>query len=135
MAQNLKTVNLCLRAHRYLVIFFFTLTVLSFSACTKKQAQELTNNPDNGTETVTVLNVSYTNFSKALFETKCSSCHATGRSASGRWTFSGYISVKDNIAKINNAVLVTKSMPLGSSLSAKEIELLDAWIKRNSPEN
>ncbi|MGE8427117.1 MAG: c-type cytochrome [Sphingobacterium sp.] len=135
MAQNLKTANTCLNAHRYIVMSLFALTVLSFSACTKKQAQELTSNPDNGTETVTVLNVSYTNFSKALFETKCSSCHATGRSASARWTFSGYTSVKDNIAKINNAVLVAKSMPLGGSLTAKEIELLDAWIKRNSPEN
>ncbi len=135
MVQNLKTVNPRLSAHRYVVISLFTLTVLSFSACTKKQAQELTTIPDNGTETVTTQNVSYTNFSKALFETKCSSCHATGRSASGRWEFSGYTSVKDNIAKINNAVLVTKSMPLGGSLTSKEIELLDAWIKKNSPEN
>ncbi|WP_333626730.1 hypothetical protein [Sphingobacterium siyangense] len=135
MEQNLKTANPCRIKYCHFVISLLTLTVLSFSACTKKQAQELTTNPDNGTETVTVQNVSYTNFSKALFETKCSSCHAAGRSASGRWTFSGYTSVKDNIAKINNAVLVTKSMPLGGSLTAKEIELLDAWIKRNSPEN
>lgn len=111
------------------------LLVIVFTSCTKKQAQELSTNPDNGTETVTIQNVSYTNFAQALFETKCSSCHGAGRPASGRWTFSGYTSVKDNITKINNAVLVTKSMPVGGSLTAKEIELLDAWIKKNSPEN
>ena len=133
--QLQQTANPLSRRRLYFFIPAFALAILSFSACTKKQAQELSTNPDNGTETVTAQNVSYTNFSKALFETKCSSCHGAGRSASGRWTFNGYTSVKDNITRISNAVLVTKSMPLGGSLTAKEIELLDAWIKRNTPEN
>lgn len=135
MEQKHKTAIPCLIAFYHFVISLLTISALTFSACTKKQAQELTTNPDNGTETVTAENVSYTNFSKAFFESKCSSCHGTGRSASGRWTFNGYTSVKENIARINNAVLVTKSMPIGGALTSKEIEMLDAWIKRNSPEN
>lgn len=103
--------------------------------CTKKQAQELSPESPSETETVTTLNVTYVNFAKALFETKCNSCHASGRSASGAWSFSGYSSIKDHVARINNAVLVTKTMPIGSTLSVKEIALLDAWFKRNIPEN
>lgn len=109
------------------------LLTIGIVSCTKKQADELS--PEKPVETVTAANVSYTNFAKALFESKCNSCHANGQSGSGKWTFSGYNSVKDNISKINNAVLVTKSMPMGGSLTAKEIELLGAWIKRSVPEN
>jgi len=123
------------RTSRPFLVLSMTIAAIVLTACTKKQAQELSPDPDGGDEPVTVTNVSYNNFAKALLEAKCSSCHAPGRGASAKWTFSGYSSVKDNSAKINNAVLVTKSMPIGGSLTAKEIELLDAWIKRNTPEN
>lgn len=121
------------RTGRSILFLLWIIVPLSFAGCTKKQAQEIL--PERADTTVTTANVSYGNFAKAFFESKCSSCHAAGRSASGRWTFSGYSSVKANINTINTAVLVNKSMPIGSTLTAKEIELLYAWIKRNTPEN
>ena len=130
-----KTINRCDGNGRIILFLSMVITAIVLTACTKKQAQEFNPDPDGEEETVTVANVSYNNFAKALFETKCSSCHASGRGASAKWTFSGYSSIKDNSTRINNVVLVTKSMPIGSSLTAKEIELLDAWIKRNTPEN
>jgi len=123
------------RKGRIILFISIAVTAIAWTACTKKQAQELVPDPDGSEDIVTVANVSYNNFAKALFETKCNSCHAAGRSASSKWTFNGYTSVKDHSTRINNVVLVTKSMPIGSSLTAKEIELLDAWIKRNTPEN
>ncbi|WP_286862345.1 MULTISPECIES: c-type cytochrome [Sphingobacterium] len=133
MLKKLKTPITYDWTSRPIVVLSMTVVAIALTACTKKQAQELS--PDDEEETVTAANVSYINFAKALFETKCSSCHAPGRGASAKWTFSGYSSVKDNSTRINNAVLVTKSMPIGGSLTVKEIELLDAWIKRNTPEN
>jgi len=117
-----------------LTIATIVVIAIALTGCTKKQAEELSPEPQ-GPEEVTVKNVSYTNFAKALFETKCRSCHTAGRPASARWEFNGYNSVKDHITRINNVVLVTKTMPIGGTLTAKEIELLDAWIKRNTPEN
>ncbi|MCL4642214.1 MAG: hypothetical protein M5Z89_24625 [Olivibacter sp.] len=114
----------------------YTLAVLaSFIAviysCSKDQAVE----PEKpGNEEVTAENVSYSNFAGALFQTKCAGCHAAGGGASGRWTFSGFASVRDNGARINNVVLVTGTMPVGGSLSANEKALLKAWFDRNMPE-
>ncbi len=116
------------------IVVLIIASIITLEGCTKKQAEELTPDPGGENETVTTANVSYDNFVKALFETNCGSCHGNGRPASARWAFSGYTSVKDNIEKINNAVLITKSMPIGRSLTMKELELLDAWIKRNTPE-
>lgn len=112
-----------------------TLILLFATGCSKKQADEP--KPEEPTPTtVTVENVSYNNYVKALFENKCNSCHASGGAGSGKWTFSGYTSVKSNASKIANVLLVTKVMPMNGSLSAKEIELLNAWFNvRNTPEN
>ncbi|SKB62164.1 hypothetical protein SAMN05660841_01559 [Sphingobacterium nematocida] len=112
-----------------------TLVILLITGCSKKQADEP--KPEEPTPTtVTVDNVSYNNYVKVLFENKCNSCHASGGAGSGKWTFSGYTSVKSNAAKIANVLLVTKVMPMNGSLSAKEIELLNAWFNiRNTPEN
>ncbi|UIR55631.1 hypothetical protein LZQ00_15340 [Sphingobacterium sp. SRCM116780] len=121
--------------YRYVSIICLSIGLVTFMGCTKKQAEEPTPKPPTGTETVTTANVSYTNFIKGLLEVKCSSCHASGQSASGNWTFNGYNSVKDNASRINNMVVVTKAMPKSGSLTAKEIELVSAWIQRSTPEN
>lgn len=107
--------------------------IVVLAACSKKKADEAV--PETPSTTVTVENVSYANFAKGLFETKCAGCHANGAPASGRWTFSGFSSVRDNSARINNVVLVTKSMPRGGSLTDQELVLLKAWFDRNTPEN
>lgn len=109
------------------------MVIVVLASCSKKQADEAV--PETPSTTVTVENVSYANFAKGLFETKCAGCHANGAQASGRWTFSGFSSVRDNSARINNVVLVTKSMPRGGSLTEQELVLLKAWFDRNTPEN
>jgi len=117
-------------AFQYILIFLSITTLVS---CSKNQAEKV--EPQSTDNDVTVENVTYNNFTGKLLETKCNSCHASGGTGTSKWTFSGYASVKSNADRINNAVLVTKTMPMGGSLSAKERELLDAWFKRNMPES
>lgn len=121
--------------NKYLVVYLnlFLLFVCIYSCSKDQAASPEPESPDN--EEVTVENVSYNNFVGVLFESNCSSCHAPQGSASGRWAFSGYASVRDNAARINNVVLVTRTMPLGGSLTARERTLLQAWFERNTPEN
>jgi len=100
--------------------------------CSKDQAMEPeTESPEGG---VTAENVTYANFISGLVQTKCASCHAQGGGGSTFWTFSGYSSVKNNAPAIDNAVLVTGSMPLGGSLTVNEKALLKAWFDRGMPE-
>ncbi|QNL49875.1 hypothetical protein H8S90_24800 [Olivibacter sp. SDN3] len=121
--------------NKYLFVYFniFLLWGLLYS-CSKDQAASPEPEPPEGNE-VTVENVSYNNFVGALFESKCGSCHASGGGASGRWTFSGYTSVRDNASRINNVVLVTRTMPIGGTLTTNERSLLQAWFDRNTPED
>lgn len=118
---------------RSFLLPFFPLFALYVISCSKDQAAQPEVDPP-GEEEVTAENVSYNNFAGALFESKCSSCHAAGGGASGRWTFADYASVRDNAARINQVVLVTGTMPLGGSLSANEKALLKAWFDRNTPQ-
>lgn len=113
-------------------LFLGIIVLLALASCSKDQAEPVTPNP--GGETVTTQNVTYKNFGSAFFTGKCASCHSSGGSASNRWLFSGYSSVKDNSDRIKNAVLVAKSMPQGGSLTEAERSLLDAWFNRNLPQ-
>lgn len=116
------------RLNFVLLSIIFTIGMLS---CGKDQAEKVEPNPD--VEEITANTVSYSNYVGKLLETRCRSCHNTGASASSKWTFSGIESVKSNSDRIKNVVLVTMTMPVGSSLSPKEREMLDAWFKRNMP--
>lgn len=119
----------------YAVLGTLAIVILYLASCSKKQAEE-PKPEEPETTTVTVDNVSYNNYVKALFETKCASCHASGGTASTHWTFSGYNSVRSNAAVIADVVLVKRIMPANGSLDQKQLELLDAWFnKRNTPEN
>lgn len=127
-----KTTMKQLRINILLLLFLFPFNIY-MASCSKDQAAAPQPEPPNGNE-VTPENVSYENFAGAFFESKCSSCHATGRGASGRWTFSGYTSARDNASRINNVVLIARTMPPGGSLTAEERTLLEAWFNRNTPE-
>lgn len=117
------------------VLCILLVAILYLVSCSKNQAEEP--KPDNPTPiVVSTENVSYNNYVKGIFEVKCNSCHAKGASASGAWTFSDYTSVRSNASRLENVLLVTRTMPMGSTLSSKERELLDAWFnKRNTAEN
>ncbi|WP_316843983.1 hypothetical protein [Pedobacter psychrodurus] len=104
-------------------------TVLLF-ACSKKQAEEMI--PEDPSA-VTTENVTYSNFAGALFQNKCSSCHAPNSSMSSIWTLNGLASIK-NDARVANAVLVTRTMPQGGSLTTNERTLLQAWVDKGMPQ-
>lgn len=114
--------------HRiYVTIAIFSMVLAS---CSKKQAEEMQPvTPDPPAARVT-----YNNFTAALLQTKCSSCHAAGGSASSFFTFNAYASVVANASRIKQVVLVTKSMPQGGSLTAAELASLNKWFEDGLPE-
>lgn len=116
------------------IFLLAAITALLF-ACSKKQAEEIkpeTPTP-NGPTPVTTANVTYTNFAGALFQTKCNSCHGPNGGMKGVWALNGLASIK-NDARVANSVLVTRTMPIGGSLTASERELLQAWVDKGMPE-
>jgi len=118
------------RHHRiYLAI---AIIYMLLASCSKNQAEEMkpeTPAPENPGSTI-----SYNNFTGALLQTKCSGCHAPGMAAAAFFTFNGYASVVANAGRIKQAVLVTKSMPQGGSLTAAELESLSKWFDNGMPE-
>lgn len=96
-------------------------------ACSKKQAEEF---QPAVPEVPGAAAVTYNNFVEALFQAKCAGCHAIGRSAAGIFTLNGYSSVVANAARIKQAVLVNKTMPLGSSLSQSDLQSLQIWFNK-----
>lgn len=108
------------------------LSYLLMTACSKKQADQAVPAPvDPGVPPVAV---TYAATVGPLFQAKCASCHAPGKSVSAIWTFDGYASVKSNAARIKNVVLVTKTMPKATSLSAAELKSVQGWFDQNMPE-
>ncbi len=109
---------------------------LTIVGCGKDNDDPTPQPPGNGgNDDVTVDNVTYANFAGALFQSSCSSCHTSGGEGTSHWTFSGYSSVVNNLERINDAVIVRRIMPKGGSLSARQLELLKAWIDKGAPQN
>jgi mono/diheme cytochrome c family protein len=103
------------------------------ASCSKKQAEEMKPTP-SGPGNPETEKVTYTNFTGALFQTRCSGCHAPGRSAAAVFTLNGYASVTANAERIREAVIVTRRMPPGGSLSATELDSLSKWFADGMPE-
>lgn len=110
------------------------LAAVVFTSCSKDSADDPSPNPPPGGGTVNAENVTYKNFGASFFASKCNACHAAGGAGSAQFVFSGYTSIKNNSDRIRNAVLVARTMPQGGSLTEAERSLLDAWFKRNLPE-
>ncbi|WP_353125064.1 hypothetical protein [Parapedobacter pyrenivorans] len=110
------------------------LMILAIAGCGKDDSPTPDPPPPPGGEDVTVENVTYANFIGALLQSKCSSCHAGTGPGTTKWVFSGYTSVKDNLARVNDMVIVRKLMPQNGSLSTRERELLKAWIDKGGPQ-
>ncbi|WP_029278694.1 cytochrome c [Pedobacter borealis] len=116
------------------IFLLAAITALLF-ACSKKQAEELKPEtpPPTGPTTVTTANVTYTNFTGALFQTKCGGCHGANGGAKGFWLFNGISSAKE--VRVNNAIFVTKTMPKGNNtISESDKALLKAWFDKGMPE-
>lgn len=114
----------------YLVI---ALIYLILASCTNNQAEEVEPEPVLP-ETPGATAVTYNNFVQGLMQTRCAGCHAPGAMAAGAFTFNGHASVTSNAARIRQAVLVSKTMPKGGSLSPAELESLAKWFDNGMPE-
>lgn len=114
------------------VYLALTLIYLLLFSCSKRQAAEMAPTPAPPEEPGT--SVTYNNFAKALFQTKCAGCHSAGRGAAAVWTLNGLSSITSNKTRIQQAVLVNKSMPMGGTLSAAELKSLQEWFDNNMPE-
>ena len=107
-----------------------TLCYLLIAACSKKQADEIKPAVPEAPGTA----VTFTAVVNPLFQTKCNNCHAPGRQAATIWSFNGYATVTANADRIKQAVLVNKSMPLGGTLSAAELQSLQDWFDQGMKE-
>lgn len=108
-----------------IVLCCFAVAYTALLSCTKKQADEMiiAQSPETpGT------GLMYTGAVQTLLSSRCGTCHATGRSAAVIWNFSGYTAVTANADKIKQAVLINKTMPMGSNLNASELKLLQDWF-------
>jgi len=125
MLSTYKQKERVLHIRIYLAI---TIIYLLLASCSKKQAEEIKPEP-TAPEKIT-----YNNFAQALFQTRCSGCHAPGGPGSGAFTFNGYASVVANAERIRQAVIVTKRMPPNGSLSAAELQSLSKWFEDGMPQ-
>ena len=106
------------------------ISVLLLAACSKRQAEEL----KPVVPVIPGTQVTYTGAVQALLQSRCAGCHAPGRSAASAWSFNGYSSVTANANGIKQAVLVTKTMPVGGSLSAADLQSLQTWFDTGMPQ-
>jgi hypothetical protein len=90
--------------------------------------------PPGNEDEVTAENVTYTNFVGGLFQNRCGSCHTGSGAGTAKWVFSGYASVRDNLTRINDVVVVRKIMPQNGSLPNNQLALLKAWIEKGAPQ-
>lgn len=105
---------------------------LFIAGCSKKQADEIV--PLVVPPGSTPVAVTYAAVIGPLFQSRCASCHAPGKSSSGIWNFNGYATVTANADRIKTQVLVLKKMPLGGSLSAAELKSVQDWFDQGMPQ-
>lgn len=107
------------------------LSYLLIAGCTKKQAEEMAPAPSSGPGAPAV---TFTAVIGPLFQSKCASCHAPGKSQAGIFTLNGYATVTANADRIKQQVLVLKAMPLGGSLSSAELQSVQAFFDQGMPQ-
>jgi uncharacterized membrane protein len=75
-------------------------------------------------------------FSKvqSIMTNRCNTCH-NARSAAGNTVLETYDQIKAKADRINQRVIVEKTMPPGAVLSTEEIALLKCWISSGTPNN
>lgn len=72
-----------------------------------------------------------------LIANKCgvTGCHVTGGTGNGLFdSFQGVKNKADN-GSLRNRVLVTKDMPPSGSITACELQLIEAWLDAGAPNN
>lgn len=105
---------------------------LIHSSCTNDQLPE----PSN--QTCDSLQVTYDNQVKPIIDASCAyvGCHIQGFPSgdlSSFATMTPYINGSNS--SFEREVITDKSMPIGSTLSDNDLEILQCWIQSDFPEN
>lgn len=116
---------------KYQRLFSILIISLILDSCTKKQSAEIKPDTTSGPGKPDI-EVVYAGAVQSLFQSKCSGCHSQSGPGASSWVFAGYTSVTANAGRIKQAVLVNKTMPIGSSLSAAELKLLQNWFDQGT---
>lgn len=88
------------------------------------------------TATANCQNYSFTNDVSPLIQTSCNNgtgCHASG-SSNGPGSLVTYNEVKNAAAQIQSSIMAGR-MPLGSSLTSAQIQLITCWISNGALNN
>ena len=110
-------------------------SLLFFSACYYDKEQLLTP-PGTGTGTSACQNFAFAANVSPIIMTSCSAssgCHGTG-SSSGPGALTTYTEIKNAAAQIQSSIMAGR-MPLGSSLSAAQLQTINCWINNGTPNN
>jgi hypothetical protein len=108
---------------------FFWLLVPCFSGLIASCAYYNEKNPGDPS-TITAQTVSWQRVSTEFFQPRCAICHGQG---GANINVSDYNAVLRQINRIQQAVLVKKSMPPDSPLTTYEQTLLSVWIANGTP--
>jgi mono/diheme cytochrome c family protein len=91
------------------------------------------------TATATTTGTAFTHATmKPWFDSYCASCHASGKSDSGKWLYNPNDyenSIKASISSLYRTIYSQKSMPQGQTLSASELASFKTWYDAGYPTN
>lgn len=123
-----KKTGFLVRSCSQIFLGFLGLTFISFvNSCAYYNEK---NPPDPST--IDPQRVSWQRVSTEFFQPRCAVCHGQGGANVDINDYSGVVS---KISRIQQQVLVKKSMPPDSPLTAYEEALLTTWINRGTPLN
>ena len=108
--------------------------ICALNACYYDKEQLLI--PPKSTAGSTCLNYSFTNDVNPLIVSRCNSgsgCHGSG-STSGPGELITFTEIKNASAQIQSSVLAGR-MPLGSTLTTAQIQIINCWINNGSLSN
>jgi uncharacterized membrane protein len=71
---------------------------------------------------------------KSIMTNRCNTCH-NARDAAGGTVLETFDQIKAKADRINQRVIVEKTMPPGMVLSTEEIAILKCWISSGMPNN
>jgi hypothetical protein len=117
------------------ILFMGSVTFL-VHACYYDKEQLLTAPKGGGTAPATCASYSFKNDVSPIIQASCSNssgCHGSGSSA-GPGALVTYSEIRSASSQIQSSVLAGR-MPLGSSLSSSQIQIINCWVKNGALNN
>lgn len=122
---------------RNLKIYFILLFSLGLlNGCYKDKEQLLSQQFAKGTNTGNCTNYSFATTVNPIFQSTCAgstACHGAG-SSSGPGALTTYAAIKADITNIQASIAAGR-MPLGNSLTASQIQIINCWISNGALNN